>query len=70
MSGNVGTRSRGLQEKADFLVRCEAIDRATPDWVRRCRALNHNVILLRAIRQQDHTYQIEWFCSCCGKDRK
>lgn len=50
--------------------RMDAIDRATPDWVRICRAKNHNVAMLSAIKQPDGYYRVEWFCSCCGKDRK
>lgn len=50
--------------------RFDAIDRATPEWVRVCRAKNHNVVVMSAIRQPDGYYAIDWFCSTCGKDRK
>jgi hypothetical protein len=64
------SRSLPDRELQAFVERCQAIDRATPDWVRRCRAANHNVVMLDATKHDDGTWTLEWFCTCCGKDRK
>lgn len=57
------------RERSLLDQRIDAIEKATPDWVRRCRGLNHNVALVSADMQADGSALCAWFCTCCGKDR-
>lgn len=45
--------------------RSAQIDAQTPQWVRRCRALGHHVVLMTGPPQK-----CTWLCTRCGKDRK
>jgi hypothetical protein len=50
----------------EFHRRAEEIERQTPAWVRRCRALGHYVALMSA---PPRTRRCRWQCTRCGKDR-